>query len=291
MIDSLFVLKATALVLPEYQSLFRVLHSLIIGITFVVQYGMQTQAAAFLGVSAHSKGRAVVSVAQSPENYFDKTSEFKQLYAQLWVEIFENLKELLQIFGLNPFVSQNKKTANQKAYEVLETAKVYGVLLATCGNPFEVCEMLTFVVNVNDTRKSLQNDGQFLMMLKAVFQIIAQVLKERTETRQLEMEAASKTSSVVSADNCPRNTQKSPVGFWAKSDGPESIQKPGIGNLAVQVCLDALVSDSKVFEVMIAQLLQQKEDEIKHKDLGVDELNTSQLQMERKKREMSHLIE
>jgi len=41
---------------------------------------------------------------------------------------------------------------------------------------------------------------------------------------------------------------------------------------------------------MIAQLLQEKEDEIKHKDFCVDELNTNELQTERKEREKSDLV-
>merc|ERR550525_1413350 len=41
---------------------------------------------------------------------------------------------------------------------------------------------------------------------------------------------------------------------------------------------------------MIAQLLKEKEDEIKHKDFCVDEFNSNQLQTERKEREKSDLI-
>merc|ERR550525_2091835 len=41
---------------------------------------------------------------------------------------------------------------------------------------------------------------------------------------------------------------------------------------------------------MIAQLLKEKEDEIKHKDFCVDEFNSNQLQTERKEREKNDLI-
>merc|ERR1719386_412239 len=40
---------------------------------------------------------------------------------------------------------------------------------------------------------------------------------------------------------------------------------------------------------MIAQLMKEKEDEIKHKDFCVDEFNTNQLQTEKKTREQSDL--
>ena len=42
---------------------------------------------------------------------------------------------------------------------------------------------------------------------------------------------------------------------------------------------------------MIAQLLKEKEDEVKHKKLCVTELNTNQLQTERKEREKEDLID
>merc|ERR1712194_960246 len=41
---------------------------------------------------------------------------------------------------------------------------------------------------------------------------------------------------------------------------------------------------------MIAQLLKEKEDEIKHKDFCVDEFSTNQLQTEKKEREKQDLI-
>merc|ERR1719159_1840187 len=41
---------------------------------------------------------------------------------------------------------------------------------------------------------------------------------------------------------------------------------------------------------MIAQLLKEKEDEIKHKDFCVEEFNSNQLQTEKKEREKSDLI-
>ena len=41
---------------------------------------------------------------------------------------------------------------------------------------------------------------------------------------------------------------------------------------------------------MVAQLLKEKADEIKHKDFCVDEFNTNQLQTEKKEREKKDLM-
>jgi len=70
----------------------------------------------------------------------------------------------------------------------------------------------------------------------------------------------------------------------------DKLQSPRLATLAVQVRLDAFVRVKKAIDDMIAQLLREKEDEIKHKDFCVDELNTNQLQTERKEREKSDLI-
>merc|ERR1712026_223785 len=46
----------------------------------------------------------------------------------------------------------------------------------------------------------------------------------------------------------------------------------------------------KAIDDMVAQLLKEKEDEIKHKDFCTDEFNTNQLQTEKKEREKKDLI-
>merc|ERR1712226_1839511 len=53
---------------------------------------------------------------------------------------------------------------------------------------------------------------------------------------------------------------------------------------------DAFTRVKKAIDDMVAQLLKEKEDEIKHKDFCVEEFNTNQLQTEKKEREKSDLI-
>ena len=59
--------------------------------------------------------------------------------------------------------------------------------------------------------------------------------------------------------------------------------------MAAKVCLDALTKENKAIDDM-TQFLKEKEDEIKYKDFGVEELNTNQLQTEKKDREEENLI-
>merc|ERR1712216_931195 len=70
----------------------------------------------------------------------------------------------------------------------------------------------------------------------------------------------------------------------------KKTQNPRLATLAVRVRLDAFTRVKKAIDDMIAQLLKEKEDEIKHKDFCVDELNKNQLQTERKEREKQDLL-
>merc|ERR1712039_197180 len=65
---------------------------------------------------------------------------------------------------------------------------------------------------------------------------------------------------------------------------------PRLATLAYKVRLDAFTRVKKAIDDMIAQLLQEKQDEIKHKDFCVDEFNSNQLETEKKEREKQDLI-
>merc|ERR1712151_1276622 len=68
------------------------------------------------------------------------------------------------------------------------------------------------------------------------------------------------------------------------------LQNPRLATLAVRVRLDAFTRVKKAIDDMVAQLLKEKEDEIKHKDFCVDEFNANQLTTEKKEREKEDLL-
>merc|ERR1711978_249194 len=74
------------------------------------------------------------------------------------------------------------------------------------------------------------------------------------------------------------------------SDVAKRLNNPKLSNLAYRVRLDAFTRVKKAIDDMVAQLLKEKEDEIKHKDFCTDEFNTNQLQTEKKEREKKDLI-
>merc|ERR1719394_811125 len=131
--------------------------------------------------------------------------------------------------------------------------------------------------------------------------------EERQKTRQLEMEAVSKALAVLSGDDAhdlftrtfnPALLQSGRVAHSERreqasrvlSQVASKLHSPRLSALAYQVKLDAFTRVKKAIDDMIAQLLKEKADEIKHKDFCVDEFNTNQLQTEKKEREKQDLI-
>merc|ERR1719473_1991854 len=67
------------------------------------------------------------------------------------------------------------------------------------------------------------------------------------------------------------------------------FNNPRMAELATAVRLDAFTKVKKAIDDMVAELLKQKEDEIKHKDWCVDEMNTNERTTEMKNRDKDDL--
>merc|ERR1740123_1848149 len=144
-------------------------------------------------------------------------------------------------------------------------------------------------------------------MLKEKCQMTDKEWEERQKTRQLEMEAVCKALAVLSGDDAhdlftrtfnPAFVQEATAEFSQRrtvasavlSRVAQKTHNPKLVTLAYRVKLDAFTRVKKAIDDMIAQLLKEKEDEIKHKDFCVDEFNTNQLETEKKEREKKDLI-
>merc|ERR1712045_810841 len=159
--------------------------------------------------------------------------------------------------------------------------------------------------DIEDTKKSLSADEEFLMMLKEKCSMTDKEWEERQKTRQLEMEAVSKALAVLSGDDAhdlftrtfnpaflqvDRQDSRRAQASKLLSDVAKKTNNPKLSNLAYRVRLEAFTSVKKAIDDMIAQLMKEKADEIKHKDFCVDEFNTNQFQTEKKEREKADLI-
>merc|ERR1712178_580761 len=137
--------------------------------------------------------------------------------------------------------------------------------------------------DLEDTKKSLSADEEFLMMLKEKCSTTDAEWEERQKTRQLEMEACSKALAVLSSDDAhdlftktfnpafvqteaAMHSERRAQASKLLSTVAQKTQNPRLATLAVRVRLDAFTRVKKAIDDMVSQLLKEKEDEIKHKD-------------------------
>merc|ERR1711920_842211 len=289
-------------------------HSHMLGVANTLQHELRKHSPLLEGVLTHSERRAVQSFIQAPEDYFDAAPTFKQSYAPQSGEILGILRQMQETFEKNLADAQKEETANQKAYEELKAAKEAEIAAGKEQIETKTQELsdtnealAQAKEDLIDTQNSLSADEQFLRMLKEKCSLTDKEWEERQKTRQLEMEAVSKALAILSGDDAhdlftrtfnpallqeesrvqsARRTQAAKLLGVAA----DKLNSPRLATLAYKVRLDAFTRVKKAIDDMIAQLLKEKEDEIKHQDFCVDEFNTNQLQTEKKEREKQDLL-
>jgi len=308
LLESISALKSAVTVLSKHNSLLQIPSSHVSGVAASVQNAMQKHASLLTGVLTHSERKAVAAFLQSPQDYFDAEPTFKQSYAPQSGEIFGILKQMKETFETNLSSSQKEEMANQKAYEELKAAKEEEIKAGQAQIDSKTQELADTdeknaqsKEDIEDTKKSLSADEQFLMMLKEKCSMTDSEWEERQKTRQLEMEACSKALAVLSSDDAhdlftktfnPSFVQAESTMHSERREQASKLlslvasktQNPRLATLAVRVRLDAFTRVKKAIDDMVAQLLKEKEDEIKHKDFCVEEFNTNELQTEKKER-------
>merc|ERR1719491_1478471 len=266
------------------------------------------------GVLTPTERRAAAAFIQSPADYFDAAPTFKQSYAPQSGEIFGILRQMKETFESNLSASQREEMANQKAYSELKAAKEAEIAAGQAQIDSKTQELaltdqknVQAKVDVEDTKASLSADEQFLLMLKEKCQMTDKEWEERQTTRQQEMQAVSQALAVLSGDDAhdlftrtfnPALLQTVSAEHSARreqasqllSKVAQKFNNPRLSTLAYRVKLDAFTRVKKAIDDMIAQLLKEKEDEIKHKDWCTDEFNSNQLQTEKKDREKQDLL-
>merc|ERR1719469_1466864 len=313
LLGSISALKSAVTVLSKHNSFLQMPRSHVAGVAASVQNVMQKHSSLLEGVLTHSQRKAVSAFVQAPEDYFDAEPTFKQSYAPQSGAIFGILKQMKETFETNLSASQKDEMANQKAYEDLKAAKEAEIQAGQEQIDSKTQELADTdeknaqaKEDVAETKKSLSADEQFLMMLKEKCSMTDGEWEERQKTRQLEMEACSKALAVLSSDDAhdlftktfnpsllekesSMHSERRAQASKLLSAVAQKMQSPRLATLAVRVRLDAFTRVKKAIDDMVAQLLKEKEDEIKHKDFCVDEFNTNELQTEKKERSKQDL--
>merc|ERR1719355_188695 len=291
-LEALSALKAAIVVLSKHHGGAAALQTEeLVSISSILRHQMHKHADILGEVITPKQKRIIASFVQAPEDYFKDTAFLqtgKQVpsagsYAPASGEIFGILKQMKETFEANLSQSQKEEMENQKAYEDLKAAKADEKL----ANSKE---------DLEDTRNTLSADEKFLMDLKEKCQ----------KTRQEEMAAVSKALAILSSDDAhDLFTKTFNPSFVQKTASANSLrrvqaakllvaaaqkfQNPRMAQLAQAVRLDAFVKVKKAIDDMVAELMKQKEDEIKHKDWCVDEMNTNERTTEMKNRDKDDL--
>jgi len=315
-LQAISALKSAVTVLSKHHggALLQMPRSHLEGVASTIQYQMQKHATVLQGVLTHTERKAIAAFIQSPQDYFDAEPTFKQSYAPQSGEIFGILKQMKESFETNLSDSQKEEMANQKAYEELKAAKTDEIKAGQDQIDAKTQELASTdeklaesKESLEDTKTSLSADEEFLMMLKEKCSTTDAEWEERQKTRQLEMEACSKALAVLSSDDAHDLFTKTfnPAFVQAESQVrserrtkaaavlagvAKKLNSPRLSAIATKVRLDAFVKVKKAIDDMVAQLLKEKADEIKHKDFCVEEFNTNQLQTEKKDREKEDLL-
>merc|ERR1719243_69064 len=315
LLESIAALKAAITVLSKHHggSLLQLQESKLISIAATLQHELQKHGELLKGVLTHKQHREMAAFVQAPSDYFDASPTFKQSYAPQSGQIFGILKQMKETFENNLSESQKAEMAAQKAYEELKAAKEEQIAAGQAQIDTKTQELADTdqklaqaKQDIEDTRAKLSADEQFLMMLKEKCQMTDQEWEERQKTRQLEMEAVSKALAILSSDDAHDTFTRTfnPEFLQMESSSQKSLRSqaeqllktvaqkvnsPRLSAIAVRCRLDAFTRVKKAIDDMIAQLLKEKEDEIKHKDFCVDDFNTNQLETEKKDREKTDL--
>jgi len=226
-------------------------------------------------------------------------------------EIFGILKQMKESFETNLANSQKEETQAQKDYEDLKKAKETEIAAGTDLIDTKTSELAAAdeknaesKESLEDTRNVLAADTKFLANLKEQCQNIDQEYEERTKTRQLEIQATSKALAFLSSDEAhdlftrtfnfvqvrssSMHTRRAQVSKALKQVA-QKFQDPRISELEVSTRLDAFTKVKKSIQDMIDKLIKEKEDEIKHKDFCIEELNTNEQDTDNKERDKADL--
>jgi chromosome segregation ATPase len=258
------------------------------------------QYSSLLSASQHAKAKKLVgALLQGPAHL--------QAYAPQSGEIFGILGNMKDTFEANLSDSQKEEQANQKAFEDLKAAKEAEIKAGQEQLDKKTDELASTdernaqaKEDIEDTRNTLSADEAFLMDLKEKCQMTDQEFEERQKTRNEEIQAVSEALAVLASDDAhdtftrtfnflQRFSGKREKAAAVLSAAAKKLHTPKLATLATAVKLDAFTKVKQAIDDMVAQLLKEKEDEIKHRDWCIDSLHDNESETERKNRDKSDL--
>jgi len=258
----------------------------LLSIRAMLQNQLNIHTAILSAVITPSQRRIVQNFIQAPE------------YASQSGEIFGILNNMLDTFKANLDSSRKEEAESVKAFGALRSAKQAEIQAGQQQVDKKTGELADAQESnaqskedLEDTRNSLSADDQFLMSLKEKCKMTDEEWTQRQKTRQEEVQAISQAIGVLANDDARDNFSRTYNFLQLQRSEKKALRRrastvlssvavkfhnPKIAQLATQVRLDAFTKVKKAIDDMISQLLVEKEDEVKHKDWCIENLNQNQ---------------
>merc|ERR1719310_312758 len=266
----------------------------------VIQKEMEKNAKLLEGVLTRSQKRKIAAFVQQPASAGS--------YAPASGEIFGILKQMKETFETDLAAAQEDEKKSQLAYEELKAAKEAEIAAAEEQVKTKTQELADTKKkkaqaeqDKADTMETLDADQKYLVNLKEKCSLTDKEFEERLKTRQLEMAAVNKAIAILTSDDAMDlfsstfsfvqqgaailKSQRRAFASKMLAEIARKNNNPHLMTLAMKVRLDAFEKVKKAIDDMIAELLKQKEDEIKQKDFCVDGFNENERQTTEKTRE------
>merc|ERR1719443_2195297 len=220
-----------------------------------------------------------------------------QGYAPQSGEIFGILQAMKESFEINLATSQKTEASELQGFTDLKEAKTGEIEAGQEQLEAKTQELATTdeknaasKQDLEDTTTLLAEDTKFLADLKDKCANADQEYEERTKMRHLEIGAVSKALEYLSSDEAhalftktfnPKLLQMRSLDMHQAQRREQAVkliqkaaaQDPRLSTLAVHARMDAFSNLKKTIQTMVDRLLKEKEDEIKHKDFCVEQLN------------------
>jgi len=285
----------------------------------VVRTEMQRHRALLQGSITPKQRRAVLALQlqQEPNTYMGgNEGALKEQYAPASGEIFGILRQMLDTFKLNLSDSQKIEMENQQTYQGMKAAKE-DEIAAGQGSVEQKKTQLAEADETNaqskqdleDGRVMLTDDQAFLLSVKDTCAKSEQDFETRTKLRQEELTAVAQAISILSSDaaydnfkktynfvqvHAARRQQRSAaasrrdVAALLRAVAAKT-QNSELAELAVSVQIDAFTKVKQAINDMIGELVQEKQDEITHRDSCIAEGHDNQVMSEREERTKAEL--
>jgi chromosome segregation ATPase len=221
-----------------------------------------------------------------------------QAYAPQSGEIFGILKQMKETFEFDLSESQKEELEARKTYEALKAAKEVEIATGKASiqdkteQLADAEERLTSAKQEReDTYATLSADQKFLMELKVKCALTDKEWEERQQIRQSELTAIAKALEVLTSDDARdlfsrtfnflqvKQDRKSQLRAQASRLLAAAAAKSGNKQLALvaqAAKIDQFLRVKKAIDDLVSALLAEKDEEIKHRDYCIEELNLNE---------------